>query len=80
MRVKKLASTQQALGLRLIEKGETAKGRELLAKSTQILGNSPKATLGLLLSSLPLSWRQKIWHLFRQTRPQDYSEKVRTGS
>ena len=80
LRVQKLAVTQQALGLRLIEKGETAKGRELLAKSSQISGNSPKASLGLFLSYLPLSWRQKIWHLFRQTRPQDYSEKVRTGS
>lgn len=77
LRVKKLAGTQQALALRLIEKGETVKGRELLQQSVQVIGNSLRTRLGLFLSYLPLGWRQLALNLFRQNRPKDYSEKVR---
>lgn len=78
-RIAKLAGTQQALGLRLIEQGETDKGRDYLRRSSQILGNSNKATLGLIMSYLPLSWRKLAFAAFRKYRPQDYSEKVRQG-
>jgi glycosyltransferase involved in cell wall biosynthesis len=80
LQVNKLASTQQALGLRLIEKGDTAKGRQLVRESTQILGNSSKATVGLVLSYLPASARKFALELFRQSRAKDYSEKVRSAS
>ncbi|MBC6417543.1 MAG: hypothetical protein GDA44_01475 [Prochloron sp. SP5CPC1] len=56
-----IAATQQVLGLRLIENGQTLQGRELVQTSTVVLGNSPKATLGLILSYLPLTWRQLAW-------------------
>lgn len=77
VRQQRLADTQQVLGLRLIENGHTLQGRELVQLSTVVLGNSPKATLGLILSYLPLSWRQLAWKLLRQSRFQDYSQKVR---
>jgi glycosyltransferase involved in cell wall biosynthesis len=78
-RIAKLAGTQQALGLRLLEQGETDKGRDYLRRSNQILSNSNKATLGLIMSYLPLSWRKLAFAAFRKYRPQDYSEKVRQG-
>ena len=77
LRVEKLALTRQALGLRLIEKGDANKGRELLQQSTKVLGSSSKVTSGFILSYLPLNLRQFLLNLFRQTRPKDYSEKVR---
>ncbi|MGK7957817.1 MAG: glycosyltransferase family 2 protein [Crocosphaera sp.] len=73
----KLANTQQDLGLRLIEQGETSEGRELLTLSTEILGSSKRTNLGLLLSYLPLNLRQLILTRFRQWKPKDYTEKVR---
>lgn len=45
--------------------------------STVVLENYPKATLGLILSYLPLSWRQLAWKVLRQNRFQDYFQKVR---
>ena len=77
LRQKKLGQVQQILGLRLIEKGETIKGREVLKQSTQILGNSYRTTLSLILSYLPLNWRKWALDAFRRSRPQDYSARVR---
>jgi glycosyltransferase involved in cell wall biosynthesis len=76
----KLAGTQQALGLRLIEKGESVKGRQLLQKSTQILGNSSRTTLGLVLSYLPFSLRQLSLQMFRKVRTKDYADRVRESA
>lgn len=78
-RIKKLAITEQALGLRLIENNETSSGRELLLKSAQVLGNSNKVKLGIFLSYLPLKLRQIALQIFRNIRSQDYSEKVRNN-
>jgi glycosyltransferase involved in cell wall biosynthesis len=77
VRLYKLAGTQQILGLRLIEQGDTLEGRRILRESTQVLGRSRKATLGLILSYLPVSLRQLAFQGFRQIRPKDYSERVR---
>lgn len=81
VRIKKLAWTKEALGLRLIENGETAKGRQILREVKAVLGRSRRAELGLLLSYLPVQLRQWILQGFRQIRPKDYTEQVRdTGS
>jgi len=79
-RLVKLAATQQDLGLRLIEKGDTLEGRQLLRQSTQVIGNSPRATLGLIISYLPVSLRQLALQVFRQMRPKDYTEQVREAA
>lgn len=76
-RLYKLAGTQQILGLRLIENGDTLEGRRILRESTQVLGRSRRATLGLILSYLPVSLRQIAFQGFRQIRAKDYSERVR---
>lgn len=77
-RIQKLAETEQTLGLRLIEKGETAKGRQLIRTSRQVLGNSLKTNVGLLLSYLPVSWRQFALQGFRNTRPKDYIQQLQS--
>ncbi len=77
IRRKKLGILQQDLGLRLIEKGDKEQGRELLQQSTQILGNSKRITLGILLSYLPLNLRQGLLQLFRRFRQKNYTEQVR---
>ena len=77
LRVKKLASTQQGLGIRLIEKGEAKRGRELLEKSSQILGLSSRVYFGIFLSYLPASFRKTLLNIVRNIKPQDYSAKVR---
>ncbi|MGB5772943.1 MAG: glycosyltransferase family 2 protein [Crocosphaera sp.] len=74
----KLANTQQDLGLRLVEKGETQEGRELLKQSKQVLGSSKRVNLGLLMSYLPLNLRQLLLEGFRKLKPKDYTEKVRS--
>ncbi|MDY7013363.1 MAG: glycosyltransferase [Cyanobacteriota bacterium] len=80
LRLQKLATTKQALGLRLIEKGEAARGRKLLEKSTQTLGNSSRVRLGLILSYLPLSLRRMALQLFRRVRAKDYSDRLREAA
>ncbi|MDJ0514948.1 MAG: glycosyltransferase family 2 protein [Trichodesmium sp. MO_231.B1] len=77
LRLVKLANTKQILGIRLIEKGDSNKGRELLQESSQILGTSLKTRFGLILSYLPLNLRQLALQSFRKIRPQDYADKVR---
>lgn len=77
MKQKKLGQVQQILGLRLIEKGETSQGRKIIKQSTQILGNSLRTNVSLTLSYLPLSWRKLALDMFRRSRPQDYSARVR---
>ncbi|MDJ0636290.1 MAG: glycosyltransferase [Xenococcaceae cyanobacterium MO_188.B29] len=77
LRQKKLGEVQQILGLRLIEKGESSKGRAILKESKQILGNSSRTNVSLILSYLPLSWRKLVLDLFRRSRPQNYSARVR---
>jgi len=77
IRLNKLATTQQGLGLRLVEKGESDRGRKLLQQSLKHLGGSNRTYLGLVLSYLPHSWRIAIVQQFRNSRSQDYAEKVR---
>ncbi|MEA5533689.1 glycosyltransferase family 2 protein [Crocosphaera sp. XPORK-15E] len=77
-RIIKLAQTQQDLGLRLIEKGESKEGRKLLEASKLVLGSSKRTNFGLLISYIPLNLRQFILQIFRQVRSKDYTEKVRS--
>ncbi|MGK7951187.1 MAG: glycosyltransferase family 2 protein [Xenococcaceae cyanobacterium] len=77
IRQKKLGEIKQILALRLIEKGETTRGRDILQESTQILGHSFRTTVSLILSYLPLSWRKLALNMIRHSRPQDYSARVR---
>ncbi|MBD1895706.1 glycosyltransferase [Trichocoleus sp. DQ-A3] len=79
-RLNKLAGTRKALGLRLIENGETSEGRQLLQESSQILGSSRQAKLGIVLSYLPTSLRQFALQTFRRIRPKDYAEQVREAA
>ncbi|HBB31419.1 MAG TPA: glycosyl transferase family 2 [Cyanobacteria bacterium UBA8803] len=80
LRIKKLAWTQEALGLRLIENGNQIEGRQMLREATEVLGNTRRATLGLILSYLPASLGQLAFHGFRQVRPKDYAEQVRDAT
>ncbi|BCL34897.1 glycosyltransferase family 2 protein [Nostoc sp. MS1] len=80
LRLRKLAGTQLALGLRLIEKGDAVEGRRLLQQSTQVLGRERKLMLGLILSYLPINLRKFALEAFRQLRPKDYTEQVREAS
>lgn len=77
IRQKKLGEIKQILALRLIEKGETTRGRDILQESTQINGHSSRTTVSLILSYLPLSWRKLALNMIRRSRPQDYSARVR---
>jgi glycosyltransferase involved in cell wall biosynthesis len=77
-RHKNLALLQQTLGLRLLEAGETIQGRSLLQQSTQVLGTSRRYRLGIILSYLPLAFRQFVLEKFRNLRPKDYTEVVRS--
>lgn len=77
LRIQKLAWTKEALGLRLIENGDTVHGRQILQEVAEIIGSSRKAQLGVILSYLPLSLRQAALQVFRQMRPKDYTDQVR---
>ena len=77
LRLQKLASTKQDLGLRLIEKGDAIAGRKLLKESIAVLGKSNRASFGLVLSYLPFNLRQLAFSGFRQVRTKDYTEQVR---
>ena len=80
LRVQKLAGTQQDLGLRLIENGDTKEGRTLLKKSAQVIGNSRRASFGIMLSYLPPGLRRLAFSGFRSVRQKDYTEQVRLNT
>jgi glycosyltransferase involved in cell wall biosynthesis len=64
VRLKRLAETQLALGLRLIEVGETAKGRRMVRGGKSVSEAKMWAALGLSL--LPEKWRGKAFALVRE--------------
>lgn len=66
VRQNRLMETQLLLGLRLIEKGETQKGRELVLAGKSF--SKVKAWTGLGLSLLPISWRYQAFKALRQVR------------
>ncbi|MEH2062889.1 MAG: glycosyltransferase family 2 protein [Nostoc sp.] len=66
IRKNRLTETQLLLGLRLIEKGETQKGRELVLAGKSF--STPKAWTGLGLSLLPVGLRGKAFNALRQVR------------
>jgi glycosyltransferase involved in cell wall biosynthesis len=66
IRKNRLAETQLLLGLRLIEKGETPKGRELILAGQSF--STTKALTGLGLSLLPIGLRSKAFSVLRQAR------------
>ncbi len=66
IRHERLMETQLLLGLRLIEKGETQKGRELVLAGQSF--STAKAWIGLGLSLLPVGLRSKAFDALRQMR------------
>ncbi|MBT9313807.1 glycosyltransferase family 2 protein [Leptothoe spongobia] len=76
----KLNGLKQVLAMRLIEKGESQRGRQLIQELAAQGPLSSKAKLGQALSYLPLGLRQLAFQGFRQIRPQDYSERVRNAA
>ncbi|NJM98342.1 MAG: glycosyltransferase [Phormidesmis sp. RL_2_1] len=79
-RLSKLSGLKQVLAMRLIEKGDTQRGRTLIneLKATGSLSN--RAKVGRVLSYLPTWPRQFAFQSFRKMRPKDYSEKVRNAN
>ncbi|MEM9543409.1 MAG: glycosyltransferase family 2 protein [Cyanobacteria bacterium P01_E01_bin.42] len=73
----RLGHVKLTLGLRSIETGQTQRGRELLRSSIDSIGSSPKTTLGLILSYIPLTLRQWIWRSLQNLRAPNYAEKMR---
>ncbi|MBW4450310.1 MAG: glycosyltransferase family 2 protein [Spirirestis rafaelensis WJT71-NPBG6] len=66
IRQNRLAETQLLLGLRLIETGETQKGRKLVLAGKSF--STAKAWTGLGLSVLPVGLRGKAFELVRSVR------------
>ena len=66
IRLQRLAQTQLLLGLRLVEKGETQKGRELVLAGKSF--SPAKAWTCLGLSLLPVGLRSKGFELVRKVR------------
>ena len=64
VRLQRMAETQLALGLRLIEVGETAKGRRMVQAGKSV--SEAKMWAGLGLSLLPLKWRRRAFALVRE--------------
>ncbi len=79
-RMTKLHGLKQVLAMRLIEKGETQRGRSLIADLKNANALSNRARVGQVLSYLPAWARQVAFQGFRQIRPKDYSEKVRNAA
>ena len=77
LKTEKSAFIKQGLGIRLIEQGESDRGRKLVRESANILGYSPRVYFGLLLSYLPFGLRQRLLKLARQAKSPDYSARVR---
>lgn len=80
IRHSKLTGLKQVLAMRLIEKGDTQRGRQLIQDLAAAGPLSSKAQLGKLLSYLPLGIRQLVFQGVRQLRPKDYSERVRNAA
>ena len=59
VRIRRLAETQLALGLRLIEVGETEKGRRMVRAGKSV--SEAKMWAGLGLSLLPVEWRGRAF-------------------
>lgn len=64
VRLKRIAETQLALGLRLIEVGETAKGRRMVRAGKSVSETKMWAALGLSL--LPIEWRGRAFAAVRE--------------
>lgn len=64
VRLKRIAETQLALGLRLIEVGETQKGRQMVRSGKSV--SEAKMWAGLGLSLLPVEWRGKAFEVVRE--------------
>lgn len=64
VRRSRLAETQLLLGLRLIEKGETQTGRELVQSGKS--ASNAKAYVGLAFSWLPMEMRKRAFELVRR--------------
>lgn len=76
----KLGNAKLVLGLRLLEKGNNLEGRKLIKEAQKILGSSSRSLLGLFLSYLPLNLRQKMLNIFRQLKPKNYTDKIRSNA
>ena len=79
-RLDSLQNLKQVLAMRLIEKGETQRGRRLIAELAKAGALSNRAKVAQMLSYLPTWARQIVFTGFRQLRTQDYSEKVRNAT
>lgn len=64
VRIRRIAETQLALGLRLIEVGETAKGRSMVRAGKSV--SEAKMWAGLGLSLLPVEWRGRAFAALRE--------------
>ena len=64
VRLKRIAETQLALGLRLIEVGETQKGRSMVRAGKSV--SEAKMWAGLGLSLLPVEWRGRAFAAVRE--------------
>jgi len=64
VRLRRLAETQLALGLRLIEVGETEKGRRMVRAGKSV--SEAKMWAGLGLSLLPVEWRGRAFATVRE--------------
>lgn len=80
IRQSKLNGLKQVLAMRLIEKGETQKGRLLISELKRKGTLSTRAKIGQALSYMPGWIRQIAFQGFRQMRAKDYSEKVRNAA
>ena len=79
-RLSKINSLKQVLAMRLIEKGQTQRGRDLLQELEQVGPLSYRAKVGMALSYLPVGLRKWVFQSFRQVRPKDYSERIRNAT
>lgn len=64
VRLRRIAEAQLALGLRLIEVGETEKGRLMVRAGKSV--SEAKMWAGLGLSLLPVEWRGKAFEVVRE--------------
>lgn len=80
IRKNRLDELKQVLAMRLIEKGETQRGRTLIAELKSVGKFSTRAKVGQALSYLPGGIRRAAFQGFRQMRAKDYSEKVRDAA